>query len=449
MHVDSLIGFTVHNFKKFKGAKRLNRIANAQDIELPTGYVAEVVYAGINVPTAMVFAEDGTVYITDAGLTDGNGKILVWSGETWHVIADGFTPPLLGVTYDHGRFYIAHRGKVTVMKRNGARKNIVTGLPSLGDHYNNPIAIDRNGKLYFGQGTATNSGVVGEDNRWLKEHPYFHDNSGHTVALAGRNFASHSALAPSDAKQVSTGAFLPYGVQSAPGQWIPGVVRASGSIIAVNADGSGLEQIASGFRNPYGLAFDKTGRLWTLDHGMDERGSRPVANCPDAMYEVRRDAWYGWPDFAAGEAVTHPVFASGGIQPEFLLTTHPMTPPHPFAAFAPHSAATGFSFSTYANFGFVGHAFIAEIGSFAPATTAGKRGLPVGQRISRVDMANGELEPFAWNRVAGAGGGGFERPVTTMFGPDGALYVIDMGVMRGGSEKFAENTGVIWRISRG
>lgn len=429
----------------------MGRVIDATDIQLSPGYAINAAYTGVNVPTAMAFTEDGSIYLTDSGITDGNGKVLTYSDAKWHVVADGFSPPLLGMTYRNGRFYIAHRGKVTVMKRNGQRMNILTGLPSLGDHHNNPIAIDGGGRLYFGQGTATNSGIVGEDNDWVKDNPYFHDYAGQTVALTGRNFPSRNLLAPSESRPMVTGAFLPFGMKSSPGQWIPGVVRGSGSILSVNADGSGLEQIACGLRNPFGLAFDKEGRLWALDNGMDERGSRPVANCPDAMYEIRRGCWYGWPDFAAGEAVTHPVFASNGVQPEFLISTHPMTPPEPFAAFAPHSATAGLSFSHDDSFGCADCAFIAEVGSEAPKTTGGQPGLPVGHRISRVDMASGEHHTFAWNKAAGPAsrteGGGLERPVATLFGPDGTMYVLDMGIM-GPSLRFERNTGVIWRITR-
>ena len=46
----------------------------------------------------------------------------------------------------------------------GGLRDLVTGLPSLGDHHNNQIAAGPDGKIYFGQGVATNSGVVGVDN---------------------------------------------------------------------------------------------------------------------------------------------------------------------------------------------------------------------------------------------------------------------------------------------
>lgn len=50
------------------------------------------------------------------------------------------------------------------MKPDGTKEDIISGLPSQGDHHNIQVIFGRDGKMYFGQGTATNSGVVGLDN---------------------------------------------------------------------------------------------------------------------------------------------------------------------------------------------------------------------------------------------------------------------------------------------
>ncbi|WAH37851.1 PQQ-dependent sugar dehydrogenase [Alicyclobacillus dauci] len=429
----------------------MERKINADDIVVPPGYIIEPAYTQVNVPTAVAFSEDGTVFLTDAGMTDGNGKVLVLRDGKFDILAQGFKPPLVGITYHGRRLYIAHRGRVTVMKPSGQREDIVTGLPSFGDHENNPIVVGPDGKLYFGQGTATNSGIVGPDNRWLADNPYFHDHAGATIQLTGLNFASKNILTPASDEIVETGAFVPYGVATAKGQWVPGVVRASGSILRVNKDGSELEQVAWGLRNPFGLQFDPTGRLWTINNGMDERGSRPVANCPDEFHEILPGTWYGWPDYAAGEPVTQPWFESDGFKPSFLFAGHPMIPPRPFACFAPHTAAAGFVFSHSHHFGHVGDAFIAELGSEAPATTGGKPAPKVGHRVSRLQMRDGELHAFAQNRsqlpASRDGGGGLERPMNVCFGPDNTLYIIDIGILRVG-RGFEKHTGVVWRMRR-
>ena len=65
-------------------------------------------------------------------------------------------------------------GKTTLLTLMGALRSTqegslrvlgreLRGLPSRGDHHNNQLTVGPDGKLYFGQGTATNSGVVGLD----------------------------------------------------------------------------------------------------------------------------------------------------------------------------------------------------------------------------------------------------------------------------------------------
>lgn len=51
-----------------------------------------------------------------------------------------------------------------MVKADGSKQDILTGLPNFGDQHNNRVIFGPDGKIYFDQGTATNSGVVGEDN---------------------------------------------------------------------------------------------------------------------------------------------------------------------------------------------------------------------------------------------------------------------------------------------
>src|SRR5699024_10409466 len=105
------------------------------------------------------------------------------------------------------------------------------------------------GKMDFGQGTATNSGVVGTDNSyWVKNHPQFHDYPGEDIILKSKNFITEDFLTNSEEDIAITGGYSPYGVPSKPYEKVKGVTKASGSILRANPDGSCLELVAWGLR---------------------------------------------------------------------------------------------------------------------------------------------------------------------------------------------------------
>jgi glucose/arabinose dehydrogenase len=331
--------------------------------------------------------------------------------------------------------------------------------PNSGDHHTNGPVVGPDGWLYLGQGTATNSGVVGEDNfkfGWLARKPQFHDAPGADIVLTGENFASEDVLNPGSPRRVSTGAFLPFGTPSQPGQVIRGQVTCSGGVLRVRPEGGEPELVAWGFRNPFGLAFAPDGTLYVTDNGYDERGSRPVWGAPDVLWRVERGAWYGWPDYAAGMPVSDSRFAPPGKpRPRALLARHPNPPPRPVAQFAVHSSADGIDFSRSQRFGYAGQAFVAIFGDQASDT--GKLLAPVGCKVVRVDVTSGVIADFAVNRAprdgpaSKVGGGGLERPLSVRFDPTGdALYIVDFGVLlvHGKEVKPQTGTGALWRIRR-
>lgn len=428
------------------------RKLNPNDVTVPSRFKIEVFAEGLNAPINLLFTDTGEMFVADAGVTDGNGKVLKYSQSGFSVVADGFTPPLTGINHYNDNIYVSHRGFITIIKPDGQKENVLAGLPSWGDHHNNRVVFGIDGKMYFGQGTATNSGVVGEDNGWVPRYPFFHDYPGANVHLFGQNFVSKDVLAPSVEEMAYTGAYSPFGVPSIPGEQVKGFIKTSGSILRANPDGSQLELVAWGLRNPFRLKFDRQNRLFATNHGMDERGSRPIANSPDEFQWIRLGVWYGWPDYTGGYPVTLPQFKPDGKpQPTILLAQHPMRPPTPVAVFPPHSAAMGFDFNYNPDFGPIGDAFVAEFGSGAPGTTGGKPLPQVGHRVSRIDMRTGRRKNFAINKTgleaSETGDGGLERPIDLVFGPSGDMFVLDMGT-RSQGEGFMPHTGVIWRITR-
>ncbi len=423
------------------------RKTETDDITLPQGYGIEAFMTGLTTPISIIFDPTGQMYVADAGVTDGSGKVYRYEGGGFRLLASGFKAPLTGITYFESMLYVAHRGSVTAIQPDGSRREILQGLPSLGDHHNNKVEFGPDGKMYYGQGTATNSAVVGVDNAdWVKRHPEFRDTPGQDITLRGQNFTTTG--------NKITGAYKPFGTPSGAGEIVKGAVKASGSVMRANPDGTGLEMVAWGLRNPFRMRFDASGRLFTTNHGMDVRGSRPVDNSPDEFHEVKHGTWYGWPDYTGGLPVTNPMFKPENMpQPLFLLERHPMTPPKPFAGFEPHAAVMGFDYSRSDDFPNIGDTFIAEFGSEAPETTGGKPSPTVGHRVSVISMSNGQVYTFARNKsgmaASATGGGGLERPIDCVFGPDGALYVADFSYSTSSeADDFPAGTGVIWRIRK-
>jgi glucose/arabinose dehydrogenase len=421
------------------------------DIMLPPGYTIDVFASGLTSPINITFTGKGEMLVADSGITDGNGKVLKLTKQGFTVIADGFNPPLTGITEHQGDIYVAHRRYVTKIQSDGTKKDIIEGLPSNGDHHNNRVVFGPDGKMYFGQGTATNSGVVGKDNSWVKDHPFFHDYPGGRITLKGQNFQTSGFLESFQNRLTATGAYVPFGVAAYPGKAVNGIIRANGSILRANPDGSELELVAWGLRNPFRLRFDRYNRLFVANHGMDVRGSRPIANSPDEFQWIRPGFWYGFPDFTGGLPVTLPQFRpEGEPQPAFLLADHPMEPPRPVASFPAHSGTMGFSFNDDPSFAPVGDAFIAEFGADAPMTTGGELLPRVGHRVSRIDMQTGQVTVFAINQsglpASETDGGGFERPIDAVFGSGNELYIADFGLFS--EESVVPSTGVIWRITK-
>ena len=446
------------------------RPIQAADVAVPAGYRIEPVATGLTFPTGVAFDDLGRVYVVESGYSYGEAWTtprllrLTPDGQPAVIATGGRNGPWNGVTFHQGAFYVAEGGeleggRILRIDLQGTITPIVEGLPSFGDHHTDGPVIGPDGFVYFGQGTATNSAVVGEDNAkfgWLARQPTFHDAPCRDITLAGQNFESANPLPSAAQARVTTGAFAAFGTPTPQGQVIQGRIPCNGAILRVALSGGALELVAWGFRNPFGLAFAPDGRLYVAENGYDERGSRPVWGAADHLWVVTPGTWYGWPDFSGNLPLTREDFKPPGKPAlSFLLAAHPNPPPKPVAVFGVHSSSNGFDFSRNPAFGHVGKAFVAQFGDMAPSV--GKILRPVGFKVVRVDVTNGVIEDFAVNKgrtngpASWVGSGGLERPVAARFDPGGtALYVVDFGVMTVSSQGPSPQagTGVLWRITR-
>jgi glucose/arabinose dehydrogenase len=298
-------------------------------------------------------------------------------------------------------------------------------------------------RLYFSQGAMTNTGIVGLDALeigWLRQLPHGHDIPGFDIVLAGHNVTTRDPLAGGDAV-ATTGAFVPFGTPTKPGQAVNAGLPATACILSCDLDGSRLELVAWGLRNAYGIGFLPDGRLLAIDQGADDRGSRPVGGAPDALFEVRPGAWYGWPDYIAGTPITDRRFTSAtGSRPTFLIADHDaLPPPQPaLLEFPPHVAAVKFDVVP-AGGASDGGLIVALFGDEVPMTA------PSGPRVGR---GLALVDTNSWTMQSLFSGPPLKRPIDVRV-HDGAAYILDFGVfeMTDHGVDAQRATGALWRLA--
>lgn len=409
---------------------------------------------GFRFPTSLTFDETGAAYVAEAGLPFGGAPS---GGRIWRVASDGsrvlladsLQPPVNGLTYHDGSLYVTeggHPARIARISPDGKKTRIVGGLPGPGNYHANMVAFGPDGKLYFSQGAMTNTGIIGLDAYelvWLHCLPHAHDLPGFDLVLAGANSETSDPLNRQPGARTRTGAFVPFGTPTAPGQAIAAQLPCTAGVMRCNPDGSQLELVAWGLRNAYGLGFLPDGRLLATEQGPDDRGSRPVGNAPDLLFEVREGAWYGWPDFIDGDPITDPQYRpERGPTPTFLLANHDALPgpERALLRFPAHTAATKFDVVPPGLSGWGGQLLVALFGDERPMTAPA--GPQAGRAVVRVDPSDWSLHPFVASPLA--------RPIDVRVNPkDGAVYILDFGRFEVNEDRavVAEpETGALWRV---
>jgi glucose/arabinose dehydrogenase len=175
--------------------------------------------------------------------------------------------------------------------------------------------------------------------------------------------------------------------------------------------------LASGLRNPNGLAFEpEGGALWTVVNERDELGSDLV---PDYLTSVKDGAFYGWPYSYYGQHVDDRVTPQ---RPDLVATAL-----KPDYALGSHVAALGLAWSP-AHKGM----FIGEHGSW-------NRKPPSGYKVVFVPFSGGSPAGAARDILTGflsEKGQAQGRPVGVAMDKTGALLVAD------------DVGNVVWRVVR-
>ena len=392
--------------------------------------------------------------------------------------------PIGGICVENGKIYVTHRdaggnGVVTAFGYDSSHTTIAAALPAQGDNGMSDIVMGPDGRLHFGVGSPTNSGVVGLDNwHWVKFHPEVCDKSYFDLKLNGYHFKSKnpdSGLFGAPEIAV-TAPFQPFNVSSQ--TRIRRNSTPTGAIYSADPNGGALSVDAHGIRCPRGLAYSEFGNLFMTNQGMELRGTRPIADDPDAMVKVTKGTWYGFPDYSADlNPITDDRYQPQGKAKQLLIASgYPevsnlidhnasnnnqgtIAPLHNLlqATFQPLSGAGRFDFvpdhGPLAEYR--GSAIVPLSGDRSPFATSGQKLVePQGFRIVRVDPTTHEVTDFIRNTKGKPSSllpedqGLLERPVAVKFGRDGSMYIVDLGRLDTKSDRFKvhAHTGRIFKL---
>lgn len=479
------------------GQKATGSMEEFPMVKLPQGYKIEKFVDGLNFPTTLTWDDDGKMYVAEAGGSMELNQyapiriLQVESGKTTEIVnlSDEVNVSMVGIFWHNGWFYFTHRaddntGAVSRVNKSGKVELLFKGfLDSQTQHQVNDIQMGPDGRMYIAVGMGGNSAVMdASTGLWIKENSTAQAIPCQDIVLLGKNFQVPNVLSDDKKDSVVTGAYVPHGTTTKPGQVIKGVTLCGGSILSFDPANPAqtIETYAWGFRNMIGFTWDSQGNMYAAENGYDVRGARPVKDNMDASLRIEKGRWYGVPDFSAGrEPLNDPKFeVPDSLQAMVYLNGEPigknvgfvidhqasgLTPPDPSLVLGRHEWNSSPSMMDVAPASWgelADHVFISEWGDLAPPTNPLRGKAPAGSRIVKVDPATGELTTFVGNVQPGTAseqGGerkGIEHPFGIKFGPDGAMYIVDYGVVefdksqQGVPFKFVKGSGAIWKVSK-
>ncbi len=464
----------------------------------PPGFRVEKLVGGLSFPTALAWDNQNRMYVVESGgglapeMLAPARIMRVEGGTATQAVNLSASPVVMnsvvGLTWHDGAFYFTHRhkqdltGSVSRATLDGQISLVLTGIiDSQSEHQINDIKVGPDGKMYVSVGAAGNAGVIGPSVApWVMKSPNLKPVPCKDIVLLGKNFETPD-FRPGKTGMVKTGAYVPFATETTAGQVIPGSNKCGGSILTfdpANAEAT-VKPYAHGFRNLLGLAWNRgTGEMFAVQNGYDVRGSRPVTDQYDPTYRVRQNAWYGAPDFSAAlEPLTDPKFElPDELQAMVFLADLPqgknlgfvidhaasgLTPPdkqlivglHQF-----HSSPSLLDVAPQSWGDLAGNLFVAEWGDLTPPTDPLSME-PAGFQVVRIAPGNTAVQPFVRNAQPGPAskqaeaGQGIERPFDVKFGPDGAMYIVDYGIVTIDMSKkppyaYTEKSGAIWKVTR-
>lgn len=211
-------------------------------------------------------------------------------------------------------YFISNNKLMSFDINNKTIKEHIASLPNTGD-YKDILLKSYNDKLFITIGAMTNSGVVGDDNTWINENKDNHDLTPETIKV----------------KENSKGAFVKKGETNTSNQTIKASEIGNSSVVIFNTSTGDVKTYAWGIRNIKGIDITADGKIYATVGGYEPRGERPVYNDSDYIYEIKKDHWYGFPDYSGGDSLESPRFNLDGKEKvKLILNEIPMNPPAPY-----------------------------------------------------------------------------------------------------------------------
>ena len=473
-------------------------------VEYPAGFVLTKLVDHLDSPNSIAFDTDGTLLIAEAGIDGAEPRILYIKPNTTEIkqlypkdqripfspFQPGFRiyGPVGGMVADKGRVYVSHRdandhGVITQFTFDGKHKTIQADLPAMGDFGVTDLAIGPKDRLYFGIGSATNSGIVGPDNLiWLRDHREFCDQSYVDLELLGLRFIAKNPFAgffgSISSEIVNIGPYQLFGTSNLAHIQKAANGKPNSAVCSVSLTGGDFEVDAYGIRLPRGIVFNEHNAMFVSNNGMALRGLRPVFNDPDSILRIPSGPalWFGFPDYTADllsitdkqfQPPVSLILPSGfpklasliDIKASGLREIDDTIQRLVKAKFQPLSGAAKMAFAPSSGplKRWQGELFVALSGDRAPFATSGEElKSPVGFKIVRVNVESGKVDDFIHNTKflpaskTDLAGKALERPCDVKIGPDGSMYILDFGHIEyksSGKQRPSGGTGAIYKLS--
>ena len=404
----TVLAFYIINLLYPRGNKSTQDI-----IKIQNGYKVSVAAKGLKNPSSFYVDDNENIYIAENDEESSDIiKYTKWGRHNVYV-QTGLSSPVSYITGYKGKLYVSHKGRVSQII-NGKAVDIINGLPSQGDYSNNGIAFGSDGMIYICQGSATNSGIVGQDNYergWLKKNKYFHDIPPYDMYTSGAVYKSLNLFTADVNDTVATSPFMPFGVNGIKGTEVKGQILGNACILRTTLDGSFMDVFAWGIRNPTSIIMLPDGSIYAAVQGMEDRGARPIAGGRDYIYQIKKGMWLGWPDYEGGEAVCQMKFKSkNNAQPQFITEMHPLSSlQKPMVSFAESGRIGIIDMCRSSSFGVKGNIYIPF-----------KSGKTETGKVVKLDTKTGEVSDFISSKKLKS----MDTPVQCLFSSKNNLYVL-------------------------